>query len=104
MDIKYNYDDVWNVSIEGDLDIVTSNKLKDVCNEILDQKEDNIIFDFSNLKYIDSTGLGAIILLVKRIKLNNNTISIKNAKKSIVKLIKLSGLDLLIELKGEDND
>ncbi len=104
MDIKYNYDNVWNIAIEGDLDLVTSNELKDLCNELLDQKEKSIIFDFEHLKYIDSTGLGVIILLVKRVKLNNNTIAIKNAKKSIVKLIRLSGLDLLIEIEGDKNE
>jgi len=96
---KKMQDNIWKISIEGDLDINTSNELKIGLNDLLDENEINMELDFEKLSYIDSTGLGVLIGILKRIKKNENMMVIKNPKKNVLKLFKITGLDKIFELK-----
>ncbi|MCH4891221.1 STAS domain-containing protein [Acidaminobacter sp. JC074] len=89
----------WNVELIGELDILTSVDFKKSLNDMLDEMESNIKLNCENLFYIDSTGLGVIIGLLNRVKSNNFNISIINAQANIDKLIKISGLDKVIEVE-----
>lgn len=88
----------WIVEIIGELDILTSTELKKSLNDMLDEMESNIKLNCENLFYIDSTGLGVIISILNRVKNNGNNISILNAQSNIDKLIRISGLDKVIEI------
>ncbi len=89
----------WIVKIIGELDILTSVEFKKSLNEMLDESESNIQLNCEGLFYIDSTGLGVIISILNRVKMNNNNISIVNAQANIDKLIKISGLDKVISVE-----
>jgi len=83
----------WNVDIAGEVDIHTSGNLKDVLNMILNDKEADIYLNCEDLVYIDSTGLGVLIGVLKRVKKNENNIVIENPKSNITKLLSITGLD-----------
>lgn len=88
----------WIVEIIGELDILTSTELKKSLHDMLDEMESNIKLNCENLFYIDSTGLGVIISILNRVKNSGNNISIVNAQSNIDKLIRISGLDKVIEV------
>ena len=92
-------EDLWSIDLEGDVDINTSSNLKKEINNLLDEKELNIELNFQNLSYIDSTGLGILIGILKRVKKSENSILIKNSRKNVFKLFKITGLDKIFELK-----
>lgn len=94
-----NANNSWIVEIIGELDILTSVEFKKTLNDMLDEMESNIKLNCENLFYIDSTGLGVIIGVLNRVKSNDNNISILNAQANIDKLIKISGLDKVIEVE-----
>lgn len=89
----------WSVELIGDVDIQTSSRLKEELNQLLDQKEADLNIDCANLSYIDSTGLGVLIGVLKRVKKNENEIMISNAQQSIMKLLKITGLDKIFVMK-----
>lgn len=89
----------WIVEIIGELDILTSVEFKKSLNDMLNELESNIKLNCENLFYIDSTGLGVIISMLNRVKNSNNNISIINAQANIDKLIRISGLDKVIEIE-----
>lgn len=89
----------WHVELIGELDILTSVEFKKSLNDMLDEMESNIKLNCENLFYIDSTGLGVIIGVLNRVKSKNHNISISNAQSNIDKLIKISGLDKVIEVE-----
>jgi anti-sigma B factor antagonist len=94
--LKKNFDEgvnIWQVDISGEVDIHTSGNLKDVLNNILNDREANIRLNCEDLIYIDSTGLGVLIGILKRVKKNENDIIIMNAKSNISKLLNITGLD-----------
>ena len=93
--------DLWKVDLIGDLDINSSIMLKDRINEILDEREANIEFETSKLSYIDSTGLGVMISLLKRLNKFENTLSVVNVQDNILKIFKITGLYKVIKIYKE---
>ncbi|RKD22256.1 anti-sigma B factor antagonist [Caminicella sporogenes DSM 14501] len=96
LDIKKSFNDekkVWNVELTGEVDIYTSNILKETLNELILKEETDIVLDCEKLDYIDSTGLGVLIGILKRLKNNEKNIIIANPKSNISKLFKITGLD-----------
>lgn len=104
LEMKMNYDDskkIWEVALIGDLDINSSIKLKDELNSILDKNEGSIVFEASELSYIDSTGLGVLISLLKRLNNFENSMTIKDPKDNILKIFKITGLYKVIKIDKE---
>jgi|LGVE01.1.fsa_nt_gb anti-sigma B factor antagonist len=92
---------LWKVDLIGDLDINSSIMLKDKINEILDEKEESVEFETSKLSYIDSTGLGVMIGLLKRLNNYENVMSIINVQDNILKIFKITGLFKVIKIYKE---
>ncbi len=90
--------DSWLFEISGELDLETSANFKDILNKTIDEKMANIIFDCRELTFIDSTGLGIMISIYKRIKEHGHLVSIKNPKKNINKLLNITGLSAVFEV------
>lgn len=83
----------WEVELIGDADIQTSSRLKDELNAMLDQNESNMQLNCESLTYIDSTGLGVLIGVLKRVKTKEKNIYILNAQANMKKLLSITGLD-----------
>ena len=60
--------DFWEISVDGELDVSTAEQFKEYLHKLIDKDIRNIKFDLEDLDYIDSTGLGVIIGILKRIK------------------------------------
>ena len=57
-----------------------------------------VIFDFNNVSFMDSAGIG---LLLGRYK-NGIKVEVINVNKSIYKILKMSGITRLLEVKEEE--
>lgn len=96
LDIKsYDNEDLkkWIVEPSGDIDIASAMQLKETLNNVFEKKEQEIVLDFKQLDYIDSTGLGIIIGAYGRMKESGKRINIINPKANIQKLLTITGLD-----------
>lgn len=92
--------DSWVVNISGELDVSCAENLKRELNEKIDEKISDVVLDMSDLQYIDSTGVGIIVGIMKRLKAEDKKISIKNPKSNVKKIFSITGLDQLISLEG----
>lgn len=90
---------MWNVKISGEVDIYTSDKMKETLNEMVEEKNTEIQIDCTNLSYIDSSGLGVLIGVLKKLKEEKNNLVILNARSNIVKLLSITGLDKVFILR-----
>ena len=62
MDVKVNkFPSYYILVINGELDFLNSFKFKEMIESILEENINNLIIDFTNLNYIDSSGIGALI-------------------------------------------
>lgn len=86
------------LSLFGELDVYSTPKFKEEVKSAYEENKLNIILDCKNLEYMDSTGLGSLIYLLKIVNEDNKKISIKNLSKQILKLFKITKLDEIFEI------
>jgi anti-sigma B factor antagonist len=102
LDIKYsktsdnNYLEIKPI---GEVDIYTSPEFKNKVIEIIETKEVNILINAEELEYIDSTGLGVLMSILKKIKENELNIKIINLKPNIYKLFDITGLNKVFNIQ-----
>src|SRR6056297_3444788 len=92
-------DKICKMSIDGEMDINTYKKVKDKLNEIIDEESIDIELDFENLSYIDSTGIGVLIGILKKLNKKEQSLVIKNARDNIKRLFNITGLDKIFILQ-----
>lgn len=93
--------DRWEVKIIGEVDISTSSEVQEKLESILEEKERSMIINAEELDYIDSTGLGMLIGIVKKLKENNLELILAKPQDSVLKLFRITGLDKVIRIREE---
>ena len=85
------------VKINGDIDHHTSSRIKEkIEREFMFSNCSNIVFDFSNVNFMDSSGIGMIIGRYKSLQKNGGKIFITNVKPQLETIIEISGLRKII--------
>ena len=101
IDSKLNNENgFWDVSLQGELDVSTADKLKEHLYNLADEKILDMKINLENLDYIDSTGLGAMIGVLKKLKTDNKEIYIINPKSNVKKIFTITGLDKIFKVEG----
>ena len=83
----------------GEIDIYTSPEFKDKVTEIIENEKASIVINGEKLDYMDSTGLGVLMSLLKKTKEENLVIKIKNLKPNIYKLFDITGLNNVFNIE-----
>jgi anti-sigma B factor antagonist len=87
------------VSISGEVDIYTSQELKNKLYSAIDSSCLDLRIDCSGLNYIDSTGLGVFVGALKKARQHERYIYLANLKDNIKKLFLITGLDKLFKIE-----
>lgn len=83
--------------LSGVLDISTVDALKSTADNINDVQE--LIIDFAKVKFIDSTGVGGIIHVIKQFQASHRKIKIINISSDVFEIFDILGLP---EIFGRD--
>ena len=95
MEIKYSKSgESLTVYLKGELDEFSAASARDVLDRlILDNiNAERIIFDLTDITFMDSTGIGLLIGRYKKIKQFNKNVYIAGANVATEKVIQLAGL------------
>ncbi|MDP4179613.1 MAG: anti-sigma F factor antagonist [Bacillota bacterium] len=100
MKIKFlNRGNTLIASIIGEMDHHTADYLRDkIDGEMLKSSTRNVIFDFSKVVFMDSSGIGLVIGRYKNISKLNGKTSIVKANEQIRKIFEMSGVVKLIPI------
>ncbi|MCT4565156.1 MAG: STAS domain-containing protein [Maledivibacter sp.] len=90
---------LWEINLIGEVDISTANNLKETLIKLLQEKEADMRLNCEELQYIDSTGLGVLIGILKRLKSIEKNIIIINPRPNISKLLTITGLDKIFVIE-----
>lgn len=83
----------------GELDHHTAKEVKNSIEEVIKNKDiKNLIFDFSDLTFMDSSGIGVIVGRYKLINSLGGQVAIIGAKNNIQKLLFMSGIDKIMKI------
>jgi len=95
-----NENNFWDIHLEGELDVSSADKLKEYLHNLADEKILDMKINLENLDYIDSTGLGVMIGVLKKLKIDNKEIYILNPKNNVKKIFTITGLDKIFKMEG----
>ncbi|WP_297135978.1 STAS domain-containing protein [Terrisporobacter sp.] len=90
----------WMVSLEGELDVSTADELKKYLHKLVDEKNIDMRLNLEKLEYIDSTGLGVMIGILKKLKIENKEVYIEKPRSNVRKIFNITGLDKIFKLEG----
>ena len=96
--IQTNNDHV-TVKISGQFTFADNQKFKHVIELLSQEGLHGINLDFSQVSFIDSAGLGMLLLLRDQCQNNHISISIQNAKGQVEKVFLISKFDQLFTMK-----
>ncbi len=99
-----NEEDKWIFQPIGDVDIHNSEDFKSEILDLYNEENKDIIIDGSNLNYVDSTGLGALIYIYNEVHEKGNTIYLDNLKPNILKIIDITALDKVFNIRGGEDE
>ncbi|MFA9422560.1 MAG: anti-sigma factor antagonist [Sedimentibacter sp.] len=88
------------IKLKGDLDHHSADETRVLIDEkIKDEKYNKIVIDLKGLDFIDSSGIGFVIGRYKIIRKRNGVIEIINASKKVRKILDMSGIGKIINIK-----
>ena len=73
-------------------------------NEIKGYSPRKVVFDFSNISFMDSAGIGMVLGRYKLAKMLNGDLEIINVNKSMKKIFDMSGVSRIINIVEEDKN
>ena len=86
------------LTIEGDLDAFSAPELRPMLDEIAKDGVRRVVVDLAGLKLIDSSGVGAIVSLFKRVRANDGEMSIRGLGGQPLAIFKLLNLDRVFSI------
>ena len=86
-------DDAYVISLAGEVDLYTAPEFKQQLLEVIGQGGKQVVVDFSNTTFIDSTTLGVLVGGVKRLRTNDGQLSLVCSDRNITKIFEITGLD-----------
>jgi anti-anti-sigma factor len=81
------------LAIEGELDVVTVSDLRSEIDKIVGQRPGAIVIDLSSLRMVDSSGVGAIVSLYKRVRAQGGAVSVAGLRDQPLAIFRLLRLD-----------
>lgn len=106
MDIKVNtrsiQDKAHVVEVQGEIDVYTSPRVKEMINELIEQGKFHLIIDLEGVRYIDSTGLGVLIGALKRVREHEGRILLICTNPQIKKIFNITGLVKIFEIYKDE--
>lgn len=86
-------DESYVISLAGEVDLYTAPEFKQQLLEVISQGARNVVVDFSDTTFIDSTTLGVLVGGVKRLRSNDGQLSLVCSDRNITKIFEITGLD-----------
>ncbi|CAG9623380.1 STAS domain-containing protein [Sutcliffiella rhizosphaerae] len=87
------------VILEGEIDAYTAPKVKERVAPLLEGFTGEVIFDLTNVNYMDSTGLGMFVGFFKTVKANNGDFRLMGLSDRLKRLFDITGLAGIMEIK-----
>ena len=86
------------LKIEGALDALTAVDVRPIFDQVVADKPARVTIDLESLTLIDSSGVGAIVSLFKRVKAAGGQVVVVHAREQPLAVLKLLKLDRIFGL------
>jgi anti-sigma B factor antagonist len=86
------------VSVRGEIDVYSAPALKDAVTDVLSPDHSAVIVDLTDVGFLDSTGLGALVAARTSATDSDMRLLIVSDRDRILKLFRITGLDGVFEI------
>ncbi len=93
--------DLVYVVLGGEIDAYTAPKLKEELLPFTQMNKANLIVNLEDVTYMDSTGLGVFIGLLKNIRQNNGTLKLVGLSERLERLFSITGLTEIMDITSK---
>ena len=88
------------VVLVEDIDIANARQLQDALIEHLNEFGPDLVLDLSRVMFIDSTGLGALVSVLKRAREKGGHVTLLNPNREIDRVLQITGLDRVFRVRS----
>jgi anti-sigma B factor antagonist len=81
------------IALSGEVDLYTAPEFKQQLLDVIGNGALNVIVDFTDTSFIDSTTLGVLVGGVKRLRPKDGQLSVVCSDRNITKIFEITGLD-----------
>jgi anti-sigma B factor antagonist len=90
--------DAYVISLSGEVDLYTAPEFKQQLLDVIGQGAKEVVVDFTDTTFIDSTTLGVLVGGVKRLRPNGGRLSLVCSDRNITKIFEITGLNKVFEI------
>jgi anti-anti-sigma factor len=102
LQIEQRDDGVVHVRIEGELDVSTAPELISCLKGLLTDEVSGFVFDLSELQFVDSSGLGVLVMATKRVRAEGKKLVLVSPRSQVARLLDITGLNEYFDVKRPD--
>ena len=92
------------LTLDGRITVGESNQLRDTVTELSSAGRIQIVMDLENVDYIDSTGLGALVMMYSSLKKQKGALKLVHLNRRSIELLLLTKLHTIFEVFGDVQD
>jgi anti-sigma B factor antagonist len=97
-------EEVTLIRINGRLDSYTNDLLEEALEKLFSADHRRLLFDISEMRYINSTGLGTIIAAYNRALAIGGFVGVFGAQEKVAKVIRLTRVDRHLKLFASEQE
>ncbi len=92
------------ISVTGEVDLYNVSELKKALFSVTDGQYKSVVVDMKNVNYMDSSGIGALVAGMKKMKAHNGKFALMNIHDDVLNIIKLATLDKFFTIYESENE
>ena len=80
------------LSVRGEVDVYTAPKFRERLIELVSEGKHRIVVDLEGVEFLDSTGLGVLVGVLKRLRSHDGDLVLVCTQSRILKVFEITGL------------
>jgi anti-sigma B factor antagonist len=92
------------VTVHGEIDVATSPTLRERLIDLVNDGGTRLALDLEAVDFLDSTGLGTIVSILKRVRTHGGDLRLVCTEARIRRLFEITGLDKAVPLYASLDD
>jgi anti-sigma B factor antagonist len=92
------------VTVHGEIDVATSPTMRERLIDLVNGGATRLVLDLEAVDFLDSTGLGTIVSLLKRVRTHGGDLRLVCTEARIRRLFEITGLDKAVPLHASLDD
>ena len=93
-----DHDDILTLSLKGRLDFASSTALKENILDQLKEEKKHIILNLSQVDFINSSGLGTLVSILKEVRLAKGRLALSNLASYVLEIFEITQLSHIFEI------